>query len=200
MRSRLIGILAVLFAVEALGADALVITDSGYQVMTSGPNGAVLSPVTPIGQVVDLRTGTKPPVPTPPDVTTDPISTKVREWAMAVNDPTSQAALKEVYARIGTASAGQPREKVVQALRSATDSVLGATGGTEKWKPFRENVSKLIDEEEAKGPVDWPKFCASVAKGLESGAAIDPALLQLIINLVLQIIQLFLGGGGIGGV
>lgn len=184
-------------AVAFAGPTALVLTDAGYQVMTVGDDGkAVLSPVTPVNQVVDLRTGKTPPGPTPPpDVTTDPIATQVRQWAAAVNDPTSQQALREVYARIGAASQGQSREKVMQALRQGTDGVLSATGGTEKWKTWRENVSKLIDAEEAKGPIDWPKFCASVSKGLDTGTALDPALLQLIINLILQIVQLFFGGG-----
>lgn len=196
-RSLIAMVMVALMASVAVGAaPGLLVTPDGYYAVTLGADG---KPVTEkITNVMVL--GSVPPVVTPPDAGTDPIAAKVREWAVAVGDPTSQAALKEVYARVGPATAGQPREKVVQALRSATDSVLGATGGSERWKPFRDNVSKLIDAEEAKGPVDWPKFCASVAKGLESGTALDPALLQLIINLILQIVQLFLGGGGIGGV
>jgi hypothetical protein len=201
MKRCLIGFLcfALLASTALAGGPVLVITDAGYQTMTTGPNGAVLSPVTPIGSVIDLRSGTPGPGPTPPDVATDPIAAKVRDWATEVNDPTSRQALKEVYARVGQASAGQSREKVQAALRSATDSVLGATGGLLKWQQFREKVSGLIDAEEAKGPIDWPKFCDSVAKGLDGGAALDPALLQLIISLIMQIIQLFLNGGG-GGV
>lgn len=202
MRRKAIGFLCCLLmsSTALAGGPALVLTDAGYQVMTVGPNGAVLSPVTPIGSVVDLRTGVTPvPGPTPPDVTSDPIASQVKAWADAVNDPTSRQALKEVYARVGQASAGQPRDKVQAALRQATDGVLGATGGLVKWQGFRQNVSSLIDAEEAKGPVDWPKFCDSVAKGLDGGTALDPALLQLIISLIMQIIQLFLSGGG-GGV
>lgn len=194
---------AVLLLASALSAagPVLVITDAGYQVMTTGPSGAVLSPVTPVGQVMDLRTGApKPPDTTPPDVGSDPIAKQVQDWANGVNDPTSRQALAEVYKRVGAASAGQSRDKVTAALKSATDSVLGATGGTEKWKGFRGSLSGLIDAEEAKAPINWPVFCASVAKGLDGGTALDPALLQLIIQLIMQIIQLFMGGFGGGGV
>lgn len=185
----------VLWAATAIAAGpVLVVTDGGYQFMTVGVDGKAV--LTPVAQVVDLRTGNvPPPTPTPPDVTTDPIATQVRQWASEINDPTSQQALREVYSRVGAASSGQSREKVIAALRQATDSVLDSTGGRVKWQPWRDKVSQLIDAEEAKGPIDWPKFCASVAKGLEGGAALDPALLQLIINLILQIVQLFFGGG-----
>lgn len=197
MLGRALGLLCLLWAATVSAAGpVLVLSDAGYQVMTVGEDGkVVLSPVTPITQVVDMRTGKPGPTPPPPDVTTDPIAKQVRDWAAAVNDPTSQQALREVYSRIGAASQGQSREKVITALRQATDGVLDSTGGRTKWQPFRDNLSKLIDAEEAQGPIDWPKFCASVAKGLETGTALDPALLQLIINLILQIIQLFFGGG-----
>lgn len=197
MRARFLGLLVVLWSAGVLGAGpALVITEKGYSLMTVGADGnPVLTPVT---QVVDLRGGSGPtPGPVPP-VDADPIAVQVKGWSDSVGDPTSRQALAEVYRRVGEASAGQPREKVLSALRQATDGVLNSTGGTVKWAPWRENVSKLIDSEEAKGPVDWPKFCASVAKGLDTGAALDPALLTLIVNLILQIIQLFFGGGGSG--
>lgn len=202
MKRSLIGFLCflVLASTTMAAGSALVLTDAGYQIMTVGPNGAVLSPVTPIGSVVDLRTGVTPvPGPTPPDVTTDPIATQVKAWSAEVGDPTSAQALALVYREVGKASAGQSREKVQAALRQASDSVLAATGGTDRWKNWRSKVGGLIDAEEAKGPVDYPKFCESVAKGLDTGAALDPALLQLIFTLVMQIIQLFLNGGG-GGV
>ena len=196
----LCSLLVLATSVSAAGP-VLVITDAGYQTMTVGPAGASLSPVTPVGSVMDLRTGApKPPDVTPPDVSTDPIATQVKAWSAEVNDPTSAQALAAVYREVGKASAGQPRDKVMGALRQATDSVLSVTGGTAKWAVWRVKVGGLIDAEEAKGPVDYPKFCASVASGLDTGTALDPALLQLIINLILQIIQLFMGGGGIGGV
>lgn len=189
-----VSVLVVLWSAAVMAAGpTLVITDKGYQIMSVGADGkAVLQDV---GQVVDLRGSPGPgPTPPPPD-TSDPIAKQVKGWADEVNDPTSRQALAEVYGRIGAASAGQSREKVMAALRQATDGVLVSTGGSSKWQPFRDKVSKLIDAEEAKGPIDWPKFCASVSKGLETGTALDPALLQLIINLILQIIQLFFGGG-----
>jgi hypothetical protein len=201
MRKTLSLLLVLVMSATGFAAGpVLVITDAGYQTMTSGPNGAVLSPLTPIGSVIDMRTGAPVPPGTPPDVTTDPIAAQVKAWAAEVNDPTSAQALALVYREVGKASAGQSREKVQGALRQASDSVLAATGGTAKWAGWRVKVGGLIDAEEAKGPVDYPKFCESVAKGLDTGAALDPALLQLIFNLVMQIIQLFLNNGGGGGV
>jgi hypothetical protein len=193
--SRVLCALLVLCMAASGAGPVLVITDGGYQIMSVGSDGKAV--LTAVGSVVDMR-GTPGPGPTPPDVTTDPIAVQVKGWSDAVGDPTTRQALAEVYKRVGESSAGQPREKVLAALRQATDGVLGATGGTVKWAPWRDNVSKLIDAEEAKGPIDWVKFCASVSKGLDTGTALDPVLLQLIINLIMQIIQMFFGGGGTG--
>lgn len=195
--------LITLMSLSAHGAGpTLVITDAGYQIMSVGADGkAVLQDV---GQVVDLRGNAPGPVPgptPPPPGETDPIASKVSGWAKDVGDPTGAHSLATVYEAIGKSSQGQSREKVLGALRQATDAVLSATQSAEKWKPWRDKVSALIDAEEAKGPIDWPKFCASVSKGLKDAApamALDPALLTLIINLIMQIIQMFFGGGGTG--
>lgn len=184
-------VLSLASAVSAGGAVLVINADGSQQVMVDGPGGK--SVLFDVVQTIDKRGGT--PGPTPPPDTSDPIATQIDGWADEVNDPTSRQALAEVYKRIGVASAGQSREKVMAALRQATDSVLTSTGGGSKWQGWRDKVSKLIDSEEAKGPIDWQKFCASVGKGLDTGTALDPALLQLIINLILQIIQLFFGGG-----
>lgn len=189
----------VLCAAVAAGPVLVINQDGSYQVMVDGPGGkSVLHDVT---QVVDKRGGTPPPPDNPPD-TSDPIATQVKAWSKEVGDPTTAQALTIVYREVGKVAAGQSRDKVMAALRQATDSALNATGGTEKWKGWRAKVSALIDSEEAKGPVDYAKFCNSVANGLEASApaaALDPALLTLIINAILQIIQLIFGlGGGTG--
>lgn len=203
MRATATVLFAVLMlCVPAVAGPVLVINQDGsYQVMTDGPAGrSVLQDVT---QVIDKRIGTPQPPPPPTDNPSDPIAAQVKSWASEVGDPTGAQALTIVYREVAKMAVGQPREKVMAALKQASDSVLSTTGGTPKWKPWRAKVSALIDTEEAKGPVDYAKFCNSVANGLEASApsaALDPALLTLIINAILQIIQLIFSGGGIGGV
>lgn len=199
-------ILMTSLSAQGAGPTGLMITDDGYYSVTVDANGKPGNPVK-ITSVMDLRTNPNNPPPTdpvPPPDSSDPIAAKVSEWAKAVNDPTSAQALAVAYREVGKVSAGQPRDKVMTALRMASDSVLSSTNGTEKWKPWRSNVSGLIDAEEAKGPIDWPKFCGSVAKGLEASSpsrALTPELLETIIRLVLEIIKTIFnltgGGGGV---
>lgn len=193
---------AVMFSTvsAAMGAGAVLVinTDGTYQVMVDGTAGkSVLLDVT---HVVDKRGGNPPPPPPPP--VGDTISDQVRAWSAAVNDPATAQGLALVYGTVGKNAAGQPRDKVTAALKQATDDWLSARQATEQWKGWRANVSKLIDAEEAKGPIDWPKFCASVQAGLSQSApqeaAIPPELMALLIKLIEFAIKFFLSGG-IGG-
>lgn len=195
---------AVMFsaASAAMGAGAVLVinTDGTYQVMVDGTSGkSVLLDVT---HVVDKRGGTPPPGGNPPPPTTDSISEQVRAWSAAVNDPATAQGLALVYGTVGKNAAGQSRDKVTAALKQATDDWLSARQATAQWKDWRANVSKLIDAEEAKGPIDWPKFCASVQAGLSQSApqeaAIPPELMALLIKLIEFAIKFFLSGG-IGG-
>jgi hypothetical protein len=196
MATVLLATLCLCVAAAAAGP-VLVITDGGYQVMSVGADGKAT--LQPVGQVVDMR-GTPPGPPVTPD-TSDPIASQVKGWAAEIADPTSAQALTIVYREVAKMAPGQPRDKVMQALRQASDSVLTQTGGTEKWKGWRAKVSGLIDAQEA--AVDYAKLCNSIANGLESSAPaamLDPALLTLIIQAIIQIITLIfgLGGGGTG--
>lgn len=197
--------LVVAMCLPALAGGTLVLTDAGYQVMTAGPNGAVLGPVTPVDQVVDLRTGAKPNPPDTPTGDLSPTAQRVKDLATAVGDPEGAQALAIVYREVGKAAAGGKlsREQVMSALRQASDDVLNATKTKDKWTGWRASVSTLITEKETQGPVDYSAFCLDVAKGLEASSpqgALTPELLQMIIQLVLAIIQIFTGGGGVGGV
>ena len=199
MRTTLTLVLALVMSATTFAAGpGLIITDSGYYVVTQGADGKPVQ--VHVTQVMDLRGGTTPQ-PQPPG-TSDPIADQVAGWAKDVGDPTSAQALVIVYREVGKMAAGQPRDKVLQALRQGSDTVLATTGGAEKWKGWRAKVSALIDAEEAKGAVDYAKLCNSIATGLERSApsaALDPALLTLIINAILQILQIIFGNSG-GGV
>lgn len=203
MRTTLTLLLALVMSATTFAAGpGLIITDSGYTVVTVGADGKPVQNA--VTQVMDLRSGGNPqPGPQPP-VTGDAIADQVAAWAKDVGDPTSAQALVIVYREVGKIASGQPRDKVLQALRQGSDTVLSTTGGTEKWRGWRGKVSALIDAEEAKGTVDYSKLCNSIATGLERSApsaALDPALLTLIINAILQILQIIFGNiGGGGGV
>lgn len=195
--------LLVLAGMVAAAGPTLVITDKGYQVMSVGSDGkAVLQDV---GQVVDLR-GSPGPTPGPgpnPPPTSDPITTQVKDWTAEVNDPVTAQGLALVYKTIGERSAGQPRANVMGALKQGTDDWLGVraksdAGVVAKWAPWRAKVSKLIDDEEAKAAINWPKFCAAVSTGIDQGApgtAIPPELMTLLMSLLGMLIKWFFGGG-----
>lgn len=195
-------VLMTSLSAHAAAPTGLVITDDGYYFLTN-ENGTLTQTKVPVSRIMDLRTGNAPdPTPVPPDES-DPISVQVKAWTAEVGDPASAQALAIVYREVGKSASGQSRDAVITALRMATDAVLAKTGGGDRWKGWRSKVSGLIDSEEAKGPVNWQKLCNSVANGLESAApapALDPVLLKLIIEAVMEIIKLVfsLTGGGTG--
>lgn len=183
----------------------VVVTKSGYYVMTQDAAG---TPHLEKAQVVVLSappTNGGPDVPPPPD-SLNPTAQRVKELASAVGDPVGAQALSIVYAEVGKAAAKNKwgRDQVLPALKMASDEVLGAQGmQPQKWVAFRSQVSSLITEKETAGPVDYPQLCKDVSDGLAAShpePALDPALIQLIIQLVLQVLQFFAGGGSVGGV
>lgn len=203
MRAMLLSAVAlVMLATPLLASPTLVVSKAGYYLMEDSASGPVL---TKVPNVINL--GVAPPTTggggdVPPQA--DAITLKAKGWAVEAADPTGAQALVIVYKEVAKNAPGQDRNKVFQALRQASDSVLQATNSLDKWKTFRTNVSNLIDQQEAAGNNDYQAILNSVAAGLEQSSpagALDPALLQMIIQLVLQIIQLFFGGGlGGGGV
>lgn len=193
-------------ALQASAEITLVLTDAGYQVMTTGPNGATLTPVARIDRVIDDRTGS-PPLPGPgpgpvPPADLSPTATKVKQLAEAVGDAEGAQALTIVYREVGNEQ-GLNSDQVKAALRMASDEVLGDSGTKTKakWTGFRSEVSKMFTDIEARGGTsdDYRALCLDIANGLEASSpagVLTPELLQLIIELVLRIIALFTGGGG----
>ena len=146
--SRVLCALLVLCMAASGAGPVLVITDGGYQIMSVGSDGKAV--LTAVGSVVDMR-GTPGPGPTPPDVTTDPIASQVKGWSDAVGDPTTRQALAEVYKRVGESSAGQPREKVLAALRDQAESFAPFCDPGSAYKRAIEQANALLPRPEDKG-------------------------------------------------
>lgn len=207
MLLRLIVASLVLCATAFAEAPTVIVTKAGYYVVNVDSAGV---PSLARANVVDYRDGTTPLPPPPDETPPDPSSVRarVKEIATSVGDPVGAQALTIVYRETGKAIKDKnvARDQVLQALRQSSDSVLTASGSLAKWVTARQKIGTIITEEEAKGNVDYSRLCDEIAKGLEDGAgpapALDPVLLQLIVQLVMQILQFIfgIGGGGVGGV
>jgi hypothetical protein len=187
---------------------ALVVTSSGfYFIVTDDAGVPVLVKVTKVITVGD--TGGIPLPPDTPDVPPQPpaVTTQVRAWAAEVNHPVGAQALGLVYSTIadslrdGKIEAGD----AFPAVKKATEQVLPMAGGVERWVDFRAKLGELITLKLQKGELqhskDYERFLREVAAGLNGSAAeapaLDPAVIQKIIQLILLILQIF-GGGGTG--
>lgn len=181
----------------------IVLTPSGaylLQVDSAGvPSLVRASRVITIGD--DPTPGPEPdPVPPP----TPSVTTQVREWAAAVNHPIGSQALALVYRTVAEqVRAGKvPPTESYAVIKEATDQSLGVVGGADKWLGFRGKLGELIVAKTQAGELVHPnqqaQFFDQVASGLDGSsqeaAAMDPALLRLIVELVLAIITRLLGG------
>lgn len=203
---RVFSTLAFLFLCATATAQeqpALLITEGGYYYIIVNDEGEPT--IEEVDNVIDFR-GDSPDPPTPPDG--DRISVRVQQWAEEVNHPQGARALAVVYETVadnvenGTLSP----DDAFAAIKQATDRVLDTVGGSDKWDGFRQKLGDVIVSNMQRGELDSQdeisKFLHLVSAGLDSaqGAeeALDPELIQLIIQLIIQIINLFSGDGGIG--
>lgn len=208
--------LRLLFAIAALlggfsgsyaaEPPALLVTKTGfYLVVTDDAGVPVLVKVQKVITIGD--TGGIPVPPDTPDTPPQPpaVTTQVQAWAAEVNHPVGAQALGLVYSTIadslrdGKIEAGD----AFPAVKKATEQVLPMAGGVERWAGFRAKLGDLITLKLQKGELqhskDYERFLREVAAGLNAATATEPALdpqvIQKIIQLILLILQIFAGGG-----
>ena len=208
--------LSLLFATAALlggfsgsyGAEppALLVTKAGfYYIVTDDAGVPVLVKVQKVITIGD--TGGIPVPPDTPDTPPQPpaVTQQVAAWAAEVNHPVGAQALGLVYSTIadslrdGKIEAGD----AFPAVKKATEQVLPMAGGVERWAGFRAKLGDLITLKLQKGELqhskDYERFLREVAAGLNAATATEPALdpqvIQKIIQLILLILQIFAGGG-----
>lgn len=181
-------------ACVALAADPVVILrDDGTYVLQ--PNSTTLVKV----QVIDQRTGTPTPNPNPTPTPVD-VASRVKAIAEATGDVQAAQLIATIYRAAAEKKNGK-REEYLGAVREGTDSVLRITGTASKWVEARKKIGDIITEEEAKGPVEWPKLLGEIAAGMEQSSAHLPAIPPEIWTLILEIIRFLIskwfGGGGV---
>jgi hypothetical protein len=147
------------------------------------------------------------PVPVPPDTPPQPpaVTQQVQGWAAEVNHPVGAQALAVVYSTVADSlkDGKIAPEDAFPAVKKATEQVLPLAGGAERWAGFRAKLGDLITLKLQKGELqhskDYERFLREVAAGLNGSAAEAPALnpevVQKIIQLILFVLQIFAGGG-----
>ena len=188
---------------QAAEPPALLVTKAGfYYVVTDDAGVPVLVKVTKVITVGD--TGGNP---LPPDTPPQPpaVTTQVKAWAAEVNHPVGAQALAVVYSTVADSLKEGKLDPgdAFPAVKKATEQVLPLAGGAERWTGFRTKLGDLITLKLQNGELqhskDYERFLREVAAGLNDSAsqspALDPAVIQKIIQLILLVLQIFAGGG-----
>ena len=190
---------------QAAEPPALLVTKAGfYYIVTDDAGVPVLVKVTKVISVGDTG-GTPVPPDTPPPPQPPAVTQQVQAWAAEVNHPVGAQALAVVYSTVADSlkDGKIAPEDAFPAVKKATEQVLPLAGGVERWAGFRAKLGDLITLKLQKGELqhskDYERFLQEVAAGLNGSAAEAPALnpevVQKIIQLILFVLQIFAGGG-----
>lgn len=215
----LLAVLAAPLASQA--ADVAVIVDDsrpGTYLVTVAADGSVTA--NPLRVV---RPGTLPNPPAPPPAT--PFVLEVRKQTAAVlaagGSKTTAAGLSAVYSLVadGVAEGGLDATKSFEAVKTASDMILGSQPDGAKWATFRSDVGKALtalrDGGKLNTKAEIVKAFREIAAGMNlatgfhgdprSLAGIDPrtagvldginlARIIELIKLVMELLKLFKGG------
>lgn len=221
-RAITVAILLLAFCLPAFAGGTLVLTDAGYQTMTAEPGQpAVLSPVTPVDHVMDLRTGAPAPNPPPggddPPPNTSTFTQNVSTWAGTVNDPNGVAVMNLAYTTIRDniqrgvipADPASVDKALTEALNRSLDmmDVADPQQRRTKWAEFRGKVAEELGKRVIANGGSYSKeqfvsFFGEVTSGLETANAgyalpvwVAEILAVLLPVLVRLITGLFSGAG-----
>ena len=125
-----------------------------------------------IKTVIDL-TGASSPTPDEPDepAVDMELVAKVKEWALAINDPQSAQAIAAVYSHVRGALADSTltAETVWAPLKQATDSGLGVIQGGKDWSAFRKQVTEAFTDAKQRGKLSDAKSISCVLLSVQHG-------------------------------
>lgn len=207
-------LLLVSITIPSFAAEpVLVVTKSGFYLLTEDANGVPVT--TKINKVVSTD-GTPPNIPPgggdtpiPPPPVESEITKQVREWAVQAGDARGATAMSLVIKEVVKQSqAGTINDAdIYTAIGRANDAVLKSLGTLDKWTTFRGNtqlgglLTKLAQTGGIPNQKAKERILLEVAAGLDTAypdAALDGALLQKILQIIMIIIQAFFAGGGTG--
>jgi hypothetical protein len=200
--------LASCTAQPSFAGDTAIVVPSlstgSYLLTVDATGGVTLSPLDKVVRVNPMPPGPIPPTPGP--LTDNAV--KIRDAAAKVTADSDRATtakgLAELYrqlAKLVRNNQVPDQQSLVMAVRMATDNFLSSrgAGAAAQWVPVRDVFSTEWTVLSAKTPpatlLDFAGLLEEAASGLDASApnkAIDPALLQLImqiIQLVLQLLQ-----------
>lgn len=179
---KIISFLLIVVHCSLVGAQSYSKSDSP---LTITPSGYFLTVVDDSGnpQYVEIKTiidlaGTSQPEPKAPDEPTDEpavdmeLVSKVKTWAIAVDDPQSAQSIAAVYAHIRGALADGTltADSVWDPLKKATDSGLDVIKSGKDWSGFREQMTAVFTDAKQRGKLSDAKSICRILLSVQHGA------------------------------
>lgn len=194
------------FAAPAMAeTPVIVVTKSGYYVLTQDGNGGLVTTKAHVVVMGQPPTGEDPDPGDPDPPKNDKISDQIYESAMKANHPASAKGLSILIDEIRklVQSGEISADDAGLAIKVGWDRAIKAVkGDKDDWEDTYELVESLAVLEAQKGhlttPVDWQNFLSSVSSGLDratEGAALDIVAIMELILKIIPILRALFGGG-----
>lgn len=179
---------ALWFPLATAGQSPLVVTDSGYYLLTSDSKGS--PQLKKIIHVIDMTGGDihiDPPVvdPDDPPAPVDLVRDQVSQWSLQIGDFDNSQAIALVYERMQQSldKGDLTAENVWEAAKVMTDTLLKSSNSEPAWSPFRGKLTSLIRNQTAQGKLKTvaqvSAFFESIKNGLRDSVPEDAAELPL---------------------
>lgn len=152
----------MLFSISASAHEPtlIIMKDGRHFYLNFNPDGPSITPVTNI-----IKQDEDSDKPDPPS---QELQRQVTTWAKDLDDKINTQGIAMIYKKIIEArKSGSINDKnMVDAINEGTNQLLAATGGTERWRGFRDKVNVAVNEAIKTSPL--VDVLEQVQKGLEN--------------------------------